>query len=102
MFLKDGATGLQLYPDIIKYLNKIKNIAIENNLVLITGDVNHDNLHEIENKTNYNHNIHSYRHHYNDMLNPAFYATFYQSAEFGQIVDVVQFLVKRGVIPHVK
>ena len=59
--------------------------------MLIKGNVNHDNLCEIENRNNYNHNIHLYKHHYNDMLKPAYYATFYQSAEFGQIADVVRF-----------
>ena len=68
MFLKDGAVGVKLNPVIINYLNKIKNIAIENNLVSITGNVNYDNSYEIENRTNYNHNIHLYKHHNNDML----------------------------------
>ena len=91
MFLQDGAIGLRLNPDIINYLNKIREIAIKNNLVLITSNVNHNKLYELENTTTYNKNISLYKHHYNDMLTPASYATFYQSAEFGQIADVVRF-----------
>ena len=101
MFRKVGAIGLKLNPDIINYLNKIKEIAIENNLVLITGNVNHDKLYEIENTKHYNRNTHLYRHNYNDMLTPTSYATFYQSAEFGQIADVVRFFHEAWVIPHV-
>ena len=40
MFLQDGAIGLQLKPYIINYLNKIREIAIIKNLVLITSNVN--------------------------------------------------------------
>ena len=65
-----------------KWVNKIENIAMENILLLTTGNFNHDNLYEIENRTHYSHNIHVYKHHYNDMLKPVSYATFYQSAEF--------------------
>jgi hypothetical protein len=54
--------------------------------------VDEHNLYEIDKKvTDYNKNIYKYKHHYNDMLNPISYATFYQSAEFGQIAVVVRF-----------
>ena len=91
MYIQDGAIWLQLNPDIIHYLNKIREIAIANNLVSITSNVNDDKLYEIIKQTNYNRNNHLYRYHYNDMLKPASYVTFYQSAEFGQIADVGRF-----------
>ena len=48
MFLNDGAIGLKLYPDILLYLNRIRKIAIKNNLVLITGNINHNKLYEMK------------------------------------------------------
>ena len=64
-FLQDGATELHLNPD------RIREIAIKINLVLITSNVNHDKLYEIRNRTKI-----IYKHHHNDMRNPKSYALF--------------------------
>ena len=62
------------------------------NLELIDSYVNSDNLYEINSKvSDYSKNRYLYKHHYNIEHNNKSYATFYQSADLGQIADVVRF-----------
>ena len=55
LFLKEGADGIKLNMEIIKYLSKIKEIAKEQGLELIDSKINEDKLYEITtNPSNYN------------------------------------------------
>ena len=90
MFLKDGAVGLKLDKNIINYLLKIKQIAHKNNLVILSSKVNQDNLYEI-NKYMSNSNLNIYQGQYKWDPGLKSYATFYQSAEFTAVSDVIKF-----------
>ena len=100
MFLKDGAVGLKLDKNIIKYLLKIKQIAENNKLILLNSTVNQDNLYEI-NKPMSNTNIDEYQDQYEWDPGLKSYATFYQSAEFTNVSDVIKFFHEAwGIHPN--
>ena len=97
MFLKDGAVGLKLDKNIIYHLLKIKEIAEKNKLVLLSSTVNQDNLYEID-KLMSNSNLNVYQGQYKWDPGLKAYATFYQSAEFTHVSDVIKLFPRHGDI----
>ena len=92
LFLKDGAVGIKLNNKILKYLSKIREIAKLQGLELLNSHVNNENLYEIHTpNSNHNNNRVLYQGHYTGEPQISGYATFYHSAEFQEIQDVVRF-----------
>ena len=92
IFLKSGVIGVALNNDIINRLIKIKEIAELNDLILLEGNINENNLYEINNNPSKYHKHSSiYQGHYGEAGSSLALAAFYQTAEFQTISEQVRF-----------
>jgi hypothetical protein len=90
IFFKTGVLGIALDNDIMQHLLKIKDIAEKNNLILLEGKLNKDNLYELHTHSS-SCSPSIYQGHYGDAVQQAAMAAFYQSAEFRTISDHIRF-----------
>ena len=99
MFLKDSAISIGLNKDIIFYLNKIRQVAIDNDLVLLESNINNDNLYQVNRKSNstYHRNVAIYKGHYTGRPKWKSHAAYYQTADIGRNSDKVRFFTRHGV-----
>ena len=79
-FFQNGSISVGLNKNIIHYLSKIKQIATDNNLLLLESTLNNENLYEILPNSKYHKHTPIYMNHFDSSLKSN--AAFYQSAEF--------------------
>ena len=90
IFFQTGVLGIALNKKIRKHLFKIKEIAEQNNLILLEGHLNSDNLYELKPKLQpYSPSI--YQGHYGGAGHSVAMAAYYQSAEFKTISEHIRF-----------
>ena len=80
IFLKDSALNICLNDSIISLLNKINSVAVDNNLILSTASLTRDNLYAMDNPVIQN-----------KFIPLIANATYYQTAQFDTVADVVRY-----------
>ena len=86
-FFQNGSISVGLNKDIIHYLSKIKQIATDNNLILLESTLNNENLYEILPKSKRHKNTPIYVNHFDNgpKSNAAFYTyVFYSKTSYIQ------------------